>query len=220
MTRAGMLCRLLGVAVLAWAGLHGSAASAQPVLWNEHVQGDLSDNRLQPNQFALPSGSSHLNGFMAGEVGGVVDLDYYSITVPQGFELSQIILESYTSQDPVAFLAIQPGPIFPNDPGSVTPGELMGWIHLGAQHVGLDILPIMGSQGMGFTPPLAAGTYTFWAQQLGAPTDYLLEFVVVPAPAGAVAGLLMLGGIACRRKPRVALPASSPSAPREPSGRP
>jgi hypothetical protein len=176
--------------------------SAQ-VIYNELVQGDLSGNRFAPNPLSLSPGSNQLVGLMAGDLGGgEIDRDYFSITVPSGHVLSQVVLDQYFSNDPVAFLAIQPGPVFPDDPQTVNPGDLMGWIHLGAEHVGLDVLPIMATQGFGFTPPLAAGIYSFWAQQLGEPTDYVLDFVVtVPGP-GAAAVLCIAGAMIRRRTVR------------------
>jgi hypothetical protein len=141
-----------------------------------------------------------LIGLMQGEISpGVIDLDYFTITIPPGQALSQLILESYFSLDPFAFLAIQPGPIFPNDPSSVEPQDLMGWTHMRAGQVGTDILPEMASLGYGFTIPLAAGTYTFWGQQLGDPTDYILNFVIVPAP---FSGAFLFGAAAMLRRRR------------------
>ncbi len=182
-----------------------AAARAQPVIWDEFTQGDLSNDRFHPTPLAPPLGESQLVGSLDGDTGTGIDRDYYSITIPQGQVLSQLVLEQYFSDDPVSFIAIQPGPVFPNDPATVNPGDLMGWMHFGPEDVGLDLLPLMGANGQGFTPPLGAGVYTFWAQQTGEPTTYLLDFVVtVPGPSGAaVLGatpLLMRGR---RRRRRV-----------------
>lgn len=180
----------------------GVCSPARGQLWNEFVQGDLSDNRFAPTPLSLVPGSNQLIGSMAGDLGGGnVDRDYFSITVPPGHVLSQIVCEQYFSLDPVAFLGIQPGPTFPNDPNTVEPGDLLGWIHLSIDHVGVDILPVMGFEGQGFVPPLPAGVYSFWAQQLGEPTDYVLDFVVqVPAPSSAiVAGLVGMALVRRRR---------------------
>lgn len=192
-----------------WSGLLVSALVAfgavttvrAQVIYNEFVQGDLSDDRFAPTAFVLMEGSNILLGLMAGAQGPTVDLDYYSITIPAGMQLDQIILIEYFSQDPVAFLAIQPGPIFPDDPLTVQPEDLMGWTHLEVGQVGLDVLAIMGMQGQGFTPPLPAGVYTFWAQQLGEPTDYTLDFVVTPAPS-SMAILGAACGVVARRRRR------------------
>jgi hypothetical protein len=178
------LCLLPALALAALT----ARAHAQVLLYDEFAQGDLSDDRFNPTPFNLPVGIAQLHGSLLGDVNGHIDRDYYSITIPQGFVLSHLILEQYFSNDPVAFIAIQPGPIFPNDPTTVTPGELMGWLHFGQDYIGQDLLPLMGAQGQGFTPPIPAGIYSFWTQQTGEPTEYLLDFVVeAPAPAGLLA---------------------------------
>jgi len=93
-------------------------------------------------------------------VSGIIDRGYFSITIPQGYALSQLILEQYFSADPVAFIGIQPGPIFPNDPATVNPSDLLGWMHFGVDDVGADLLPLMGANGQGFVPPLSGGGRT------------------------------------------------------------
>jgi hypothetical protein len=186
---------------LAFAGLGVAAATAgaQPVIWDELSQGDLSNDRFHPTALAPPPGVSQLVGAMDGEVNGIVDRDYFSITIPQGYVLSQLILEQYFSNDPVAFIGIQPGPIFPDDPATVMPGDLLGWLHFGDGYVGMDLLPLMGANGQGFAPPLTGSVYTFWAQQTGEPTTYVLDFVVtVPAPSVVLPFAL----IALRRRTR------------------
>jgi hypothetical protein len=85
----------------------------------------------------------------------------------------------------------------------------LGYTHFGpgAGNVGLDILPSMGTGAgsQGFTAPLAAGSYTFWIQQLGALTNYDFNFAVtrVPEPSSlllAVVGLGILPLLAHRRR--------------------
>ena len=193
--RIALWSTFVGVAALC------PGAGAQPI-YIEFLQGDLSDNHAAPSQLTVHQGSNELLGFMAGDLGGgLIDRDYFRFTVPEGMVLSQIILTQYFSIDPVAFLAVVPGPAFPHDGETTLPSELLGWVHLGEEHLGLDIMPLMGMQGQGFTPPLPSGEYSFWAQQLGEPTDYVLNFVVeVPAPYGLFA--LAPIGLIRRRRPR------------------
>jgi hypothetical protein len=59
----------------------------------------------------------------------------------------------------------------------------------------------------GFTPPLAAGTYTFLIQQLGASTTYEFDFNATATPEPASLCLIGLGGMgllvaAARRRKR------------------
>jgi hypothetical protein len=170
------------------------------VVYNEMVQGDISDDRFAPTQLTLSPGSNDLFGIMSGGNKKGIDRDYFSITIPEGHVLAQLILGVYSSPDFAAFIAIQPGPVFPNDPDTVGPDDLMGWAHFGPAEKWQDLLPIMGANGQGFTPPLPAGTYTFWAQQTDDYTDYALDFVVeVPAPASAAIVMMSLG-LAVRRR--------------------
>lgn len=178
-----------------------AAAARADLLWNEPSQGDLSNNRLQPTAFNLNLGSNELIGFLAGGASGPIDLDYFSVTIPAGMQLAHMNLLDYLSVDQVAFIAIQPGPIFPDDPENVSPGDLMGWLHVGSENVGTDILTSMGTHGIGFTPPLPSGTYSFWMQQTDDPTDYLMDFVVVPAP-GSFALLALAPTVLARSRRR------------------
>ena len=76
-------------------------------------------------------------------------------------------------------------------------GSYLGYAHFGTgatngnlpptDLTGVDILPIIGnntlaSGSQGFTPPLSAGDYTFFIQQLGASTAYQFDFNVIAAP--------------------------------------
>lgn len=182
--------------------LAAAGAVRGDVIWNENTNGDFSDNRFAPSVLSVAPGSNQLIGLMQGELSpSVIDLDYFTITVPAGYVLSELVLDSYFSNDPFAFLAIQPGSIFPNDPQTVEPLDLMGWTHMRVSQVGQDLLPEMASLGYGFTIPLAAGTYTFWGQQLGDPTDYVLDFVIVPGPMTATTLAVGVGLVMRRRRP-------------------
>ncbi|GJQ30487.1 MAG: hypothetical protein HBSAPP03_23710 [Phycisphaerae bacterium] len=176
------------------------AAHAQ-ILWNEFTQGDLSGDRFHPTPFNLAEGSNILFGVMTGDDGtGTIDRDYFSITIPQGHVLARIDLLLYLSDDFAAFAGIQPGPIFPNDPDTVLPGDLLGWVVFGFDHEGQDLLAEMSLNGQTFTPPLPAGTYTLWAQQLDSFTEWTPDFVVEPVPAPATLALAALGVMAMRRR--------------------
>jgi len=190
--------------VLALALIAPLGASAD-VVYDEGAQGDLSGDRFAPTPFDLAEGSHDFFGVMAGRNdAGEVDLDYYSITIPDGYALASITLGAYVSDDFAAFLGIQPGAVFPDDPDTVSPGDLLGWAHFGSQEVDTDLLALMGTNGVGFTTPLAAGTYSFWAQQTGTFTEYSLTFNVVEVPAPAAAGAFAAAAFAAsvrRRRP-------------------
>lgn len=193
--------RWSSVAAIILAALTAPSAARANDLWIELIHGDLSDDRFAPTPFTLVEGNNYLYGVMTGAFpDGGYDIDYFSVTVPEGFQLDALYLDHYDSTDFAAFLGIQPGPIFPNDPGDVAPSDLMGWLHMGPQHIGQDLFPIMSSMGYGFTTPLPAGVYSFWAQQIDDYTDWTGNFVVsaVPEPSSG-ACLLILGALACAR---------------------
>lgn len=186
--------------VLTVFGLPGFSHAAD--LWNEAVQGDLSDDRLNPSAFALQDAGNTLRGVLEGvRSDGGVDRDYFSITIPDGFQLSSITLDAYTSSDFVAFIGIAPGATFPFDVASVNADDLLGYALFGPFDVGNDLLAAMGQNGQGFTAPLTAGTYTFWAQQTGEYTEYTATFNVTPVPVpGALSLLGVTAACAIRRR--------------------
>ncbi|MDX2131650.1 MAG: hypothetical protein SFY69_06335 [Planctomycetota bacterium] len=179
-----------------------AAPASAGLLYNEFLQGDLSNNRFEPTAFTLTPGSNELFGVISGDnPDGSFDRDYFSFTVPAGFQLSSITLTGWASDDFAAFGGIQPGPVFPNDPETVQPDDLLGWMLFGPQDLNVDLLPIMGSNGMGFTPPLPAGTYSFWVQQIGPYTEYGWD-VVVDVPSPGASALLLATGLAVARRRR------------------
>jgi hypothetical protein len=181
---------------------HGAGAV---VIHDEAVNGDLSNNRLAPTVLNLGFG---VNSIIATSQTG--DLEYYSIVLPAGGALVAINVTAYSQAD-IAFIAVQSGAIFTEPNAGANPANLLGYAHFGVSNgtLGTDILDNMG-QGpwpgpapIGFVPPLAPGTYTFWTQQTGPlATAYQLDFIV---PEPGTFGLLALGLAALglrRRTPR------------------
>jgi hypothetical protein len=181
-----------------------SAAPARgDVIWNEPVQGDLSDDRFAPTPLVLMEGSNELFGVMQGGDGEVFDRDFFSVTVPEGHVLSRIVLGFYFSVDRTAFIAVQRGALFPEDPDAPDPSAILGWTHFGPSEVGGDLLALMGMNGQGFAPPLGAGTYSFWAQQTDNFTEHALDFVIeVPGPGGTGTVVVMISLAGGRRRKR------------------
>jgi len=175
------------------------------LLFDESVDGDISNNRLSPTVFGILEPGA--NSLRASTQSG--DLEYVTFTVPAGASLTALRLTEFTSADDVAFLAIQAGTTF-----SVTPseaanniGSLLGWTHFGTGGlagtalVGTDILDEIGSGAgsAGFTPPLSSGAYTLWIQQTQAqPVGFGLEFTAIPEPVHGlwVAGAILAGAVA------------------------
>ena len=186
-------------------GVTGTPHSRAGTLWNEQVNGDFSDDRFVPTPLSLPVGASAIACRLEdGDGGQDIDLDYFSVTIPAGHQLAEMLLVSYLSVDRIAFIAIQPGPIFPNDPGSVGPDDLMGYAHFGPALLGQDLLTAMGFNGQGFAPPLPAGTYSFWVQQTDNFTEYSVDFRVeeIPGPHTGIVALAAAAMTAVRRRRR------------------
>src|SRR5262245_28020635 len=163
------------------------ALAALPTLaradWNEATNGEFSDNRLAPTLVPLALGSNIITASTNS-----TNLDYFRIVVPAGQRLSAIMLNSFTSASTFSFLGVQAGTQFSVTPLTATPGSMLGYTHFGAAPaaVGTDILDNMatGSGAIGFTPPLQAGNYVFWANETAASnSDYSFNFVVTAAPA-------------------------------------
>ena len=178
-----------------------SASCHAGVVWNEAVNGDLSNNRLVPSQVNLSLG---VNSVLGSTQGG--DEDYLTIHIGPGLQFSQLIGVSYVSNDAKMFIGVQAGTTFTEDPSNANVGNILGYTHFGTGtgNIGHDLLPGMGTAvgAIGFVPPLPSGDYTFWIQQLGLKTDWQLDFVttnVVPEPASLL-GLAAVALLAKRRR--------------------
>ncbi|MEI6304126.1 MAG: PEP-CTERM sorting domain-containing protein [Betaproteobacteria bacterium] len=161
--------------------------------------GDFSDNGLSPNAFVLDPGINVISARVGFHPDETVDRDYFSLTVPGGYVLSSLVLGSGTVVGGGAsFVGVQAGPVMTVDPLSGSPEGLLGWAHYGSAFLGTDILGFMGfgPGSTGYTPPLAAGTYTFWVQDYSAALiPYVYEFGVTPVPEPGVVWLMLAGGI-------------------------
>lgn len=168
------------------------AAQAQ-VLWDESINGNLSNDRLNPTNLALNVGNNHIIGSMDSN-----DKQYVHFTLAPGMALTQLFVVSYVSQDNAAFIGVQEGSVFTEPAQGANAANLLGYTLWGTEQIGTDILPAMGTGfgSMGFTPPLTGSDYTFWIQQTGDPTDFDLNFVTTPEPGtmslAIGAGLLIL----------------------------
>jgi len=133
-------------------------------------------------------------------------------TIPTGFVMTSYVNARYNSSDDQGFTGFQFGPSFLLD--EFTAGSYAGYAHFGtgatngvgsppSSTVGVNLLPLMADPSFapgttGFTPPLAAGTYTFLIQQ-GNPvtTGYQFDMTVrsVPEPGSSLC-LFGMGGLA------------------------
>jgi hypothetical protein len=181
----------------------GTPVAQAGVLWNENSSGDLSDNWLAPTPTTLSLGSNTVAGTTGERDDGSVDRDYFTIFIPAGVVLSEILHVDYFSNDQVAFIGVQAGSVMP-DPNTVGSDSLLGWSLFGPSTVGTDMFDGLSTPrypGGGFFP-LATGpaTYTFWVQQTGENTLYEFDFVTIPSPGAAgLAGFGLLASLRRRR---------------------
>lgn len=178
--------------------IFASSPALADVYWDEAVDGDLSDDRLNPTQGGpLGLGSNLLLASVVMD-----DLDYLTFTVPAGAELVAINLLAYDSvPGNRAFFAIQQGTIFTLDPNIPDPSVLLGYALFGETDLGGDLLPILGSGAgsIGFTGFLPAGDYTLWIQETSEDlASFTMDLVTIPAPG--TAALLAMGMVAVRRR--------------------
>ena len=191
-----------------------AAAPAKAIIFDEAVSGDLSNNQAAPTALTLTPGLNSVIGTVKGFDNGDGQ-DWVSFTIPTGFVMTSYINSKYVSTDDQGFTGFQFGSSFPGGAGSeFLEGSYAGYAHFGfaatnpdgtppSTTVGVDLLPLMANPifapgTTGFTPPLAAGTYTFLIQQ-GNPvlTSYQFDMNVrsVPEP-GSSLGLLGMGSLA------------------------
>lgn len=169
-------------------GIVVSSLCSAATLWDEGVNGDISNDRLHPSSATAVAGSNLLK---AVTMGG--DLEYLTVIVPTGHVLSKIVVDSYQSNDQRMFIGVQAGSTFTESNFGTNVANILGYTHFGTAvgNVGTDILDDMGTGAgaIGFTPPLASGPYTFWIQQLGATTTFQLNYVVTAVPEPSVFAL-------------------------------
>lgn len=172
-------------------------AAMADVIYDEALDGELSDDALAPTSIAAFSiGSNRMIGQL-NESG--FDPDFWTVVVAPGQRLQQIILVDYL-EDQFSFLGIEAGNQITDTSGGA---NLMGGVLFGSLDgttVGDDLLDDLAAgsvAGSGFSTPLGPGTYTFWMQEgtsSGMTIDYELDFVIgVPEPGSLAFGF----GVCC-----------------------
>jgi hypothetical protein len=182
------------------------------VAYDESVSPDLSGNGLSPTFISLVAGSNQIFG-ATGNPGTGTDRDYFSITVPSGFLLSQFTLLPGTAVlGNSTFLGVQSGSQVTVPFNAPSAAGLLGAMHYTGAQVGTNILPALGNPlagSTGFTSPLAAGNYSFWVQDFGAGSvPYAFDLVVSGVPEPAIPAMMLAGlgivGWAARRRTQMA----------------
>jgi hypothetical protein len=155
-----------------------SCPTTAATVWDEAVNGNLSNNPLAPTSLTFAPGPNDVIG-QAGDAplpGALAPFgqDFFTFTVPTGYtfrSLTAVSVDLFTSGDLFAFIAIQSGPQITHDVSPPTFGGdasgLLGWLHVAASDQGTDILPAMGVAGdgaTGFTGALGVGQYSVWVE--------------------------------------------------------
>jgi hypothetical protein len=205
-------CRVRAFCALSFGTILAFGSNSRAtVIWNQSINGPLSELPSAPTPFTLSEGTNSIIAVVGGGNGteSGVDQNWVNINIPTGLQLSELVLASYTSTDLQGFTGVAAGTTFaPGEAGVNTEGNYLGYTHFGTgasnngqpatNLVGVDVLPIMGNNvvdspgSAGFTPPLPAGSYTFLIQQLGATTDYQYDFDVTSVPEPATDAILLI----------------------------
>jgi hypothetical protein len=192
--------RLLMCSLFVAGAAAGTTAASAANGWDEATQGDFANLGTAPTPITLGVGSNLILG-TSGRSAGVVDRDYFTFTLPAGWQLDSITLlpgSTFIGASGLGFIAVQGGTQVTMSPTSSDPSVLLGWHHTSENDIGTDVLGLigLGAGAIGFSGPLQAGSYAFWAQETAtgsATYRYDFNVSVVPEPA---APLLMAAGLA------------------------
>ena len=191
----GLVSALVCVGVSAGVVTGAQAATA----WDEAASGDLANLGTSPTLVSLGLGSNTLTGTTGRDGAGVVDRDYFTFTLADGWQLDSLMLLPGTTilgPSSLGFVAVQAGSQMTVDPTGGDPTNLLGWWHYSENDIDTDILPLIGLGGgaIGFAGPLPAGIYTFWVQETATGSAaYNFDFNVTAVPEPSIALMLMAG---------------------------
>jgi hypothetical protein len=170
-------------------------ASGQNILWDETVDGDLSNFGLTPsNGGTLAAGANLVRGSTGPGSGLTGDEGYDILTfnVAAGFTVTSIVLNAY---DPSGTTSTSGFVLFSGNQGTDSLNPFLGGVSWGTANVGAELLSSISSG------PLGPGDYTFEVREFGGPrSTWEIQINAIPAP-GAMA-LLGIGGLAATRRRR------------------
>ncbi len=172
-----------------------TAASASAQLWDEAIDGDLSNDTLTPTDVnPLSVGSNVITGTVGDPSGAGEFVDSFTFTVGSGLSVEAINLVSYVTS------GLNTSSGFNVATGTSWDGDFLAPNFLGSAlfttaNVGTDLLDQASLGGS-----LAAGDYTIGIFEGTPGQAYSIDIVVVPAPGAAA--LLGVAGIAATRRRR------------------
>ncbi len=178
-----------------------TASAATASIYDETVEGDLSNDRFAPTSLSLDLGLNTVSMDVIDSNNSIGDLDYFTFSIGAGQSIDSItILDSSNPAggfDSAAFVGLAFDSFFDFDPINFTGDGLVGFVITDPGVVGTDVLTDL-SDGLN---SLGQGDYSFWVQQTGEDlTRVSLGINVVPTPAsGALFGVLALATTVRRR---------------------
>jgi len=196
----------LALKLLAATAFSGFAVAADAsTLWDESLDGDLSNDGFSPTQLVAALGSNVVLGIAGTPVGSDIDRDYFRFTVPDGARLSSIMLLGNTAvAGGVSFIGIQPGPQLTVSPTGAGASSLIAFGHYGNAEIGTNLLPSL-LVTPNPTSSLPSGIYSIWVQDTGGAAPYGFDFQIAPVPLPGAALLLLSGlfGLASLRRNKI-----------------
>ncbi len=177
------------------------AACCSP-LWaasySEAIDGELSNDFVEPTLVLMDLGSNMLTGELAG---GESDVDLFRFSVPMGQQLAAIRILGFTGGGGGSFFGIQSGVELSSSPvPSSSFADPIGYAIISASDAAVDrdILPTVAS-GPPFNgaSALSSGNYVVWLNETGQPSTYQIEFVIAAVPEPSLSATLALGLLGC-----------------------
>jgi hypothetical protein len=164
---------VISIALVSAAPVHAT------IVWNESVNGDLSNDAAAPTPMVFSVGANTIQGTVIN-----IDdraRDYVSFTVQPGHVLTAINLLEYSADD-IGFVAINDG-LTSYIPDYSTEAYFKGGAHIVEPDVGSNLLDLFVTRSVTSnsltSPELGPGDYSFLLQQTDpVVTSYALEFVV------------------------------------------
>ncbi|MBY8975109.1 tandem-95 repeat protein [Rhodobacteraceae bacterium NNCM2] len=168
--------------------------------------GDFSSDPATPNTINLAAGGS--TTIVSNLEGGNLDRDFFHVIIPDGYRLSEIVLDGYQADaNNAGFFGLVSGSDFVIDPaipalgtspdGIVDANDLDGGIIYTDSNIGANLLPIIGdgSIGAGFDASNVTGDLTGWLNQGGTGVQTTLTFVTEAIePEGQIVAAINAGG--------------------------
>lgn len=159
----------------------GVSPALADTIHDEAIDGDLSTLAASPTPLPIGVGGNTIIGTVNFSGNAAGDRDFFTLTVPDGQEITDINLLAWSPAD-IGFFAVNSGPTG-FVPGTATNGSFLAGAHINANRVGADLLfdfvflsittNSLAEQRLG------PGTYTFVIQQTSnLVSSYSLEFVL------------------------------------------